>query len=79
MSTPIERDQFLISPKGIIHTPTGWTYVPHPGAPHAGTMDLSPLELAGGEVYGPHEVQMIMHQLWGDYVTANPRLFDVFD
>ena len=79
MSTPIQRDEFQISPKGIIHMPTGATYVPHPGAPHAGIMDLGPLELSGREDYGPHEMQAIMNQLWGDYVMANPRLFEVFD
>ena len=61
MSTPIQRDEFQISPKGIIHMPTGATYVPHPGAPHAGIMDLGPLELSGREDYGPHEMQMIMN------------------
>jgi hypothetical protein len=30
MSTPVRRDQFEISPKGITHTPTGAKYSPHP-------------------------------------------------
>jgi hypothetical protein len=80
-STPVERDQFLISPKGITHRPTGTTYTPHPGAPHAGIVNLGQLENVplNGEDYHPHEVRTIMEQLWGDYVAANPRLFDVFD
>jgi hypothetical protein len=39
MPTPVQRAQFTISTKGITHTPTGATYTPHPGAPHAGIMD----------------------------------------
>src|SRR5262249_29492203 len=78
MSTPIQPDQFKISPRGITHTPTGATYVPHPGAPHAGIMDLGPLEFSG-ENYGPHEVRTTMIQLWADYLRPNPRLFEVFD
>jgi hypothetical protein len=27
----------------------------------------------------PHEVQMVMEQLWAEYVDANPRLFEVHD
>jgi len=76
--SPIERDQFQISPKGITHTPTGATYVPHPGAPHAGIMDLGSLELCNSKDCS-QEVQTTMNQLWGDYVAANPRLFEVFD
>jgi hypothetical protein len=81
MSTPARQDQFKISSKGITHQPTGATYTPHPGAPHCGIMDLSQLEnlLPNGEDYRPHEVQMVMEQLWAEYVNANPRLFDVHD
>jgi len=81
MSTPIRRDQFKISPKGITHTPTGATYTPHPGAPHSGTLNLSQLEnaLPNGEDYRLHEVQTMMDRLWTEYVDANPRLFEVHD
>ena len=55
MPTPVRRDQFEISPKGITHTPTGAKYTPHPGAPHSGTINLSRLGtvLPSGEVYRP--------------------------
>jgi hypothetical protein len=35
-STPVQRDQFEVSRKGITHKPTGATYTPHPGAPYSG-------------------------------------------
>lgn len=63
-STPVRRDQFEISPKGITHTPTGAKYSPHPGAPHSGSMNPSQLGnvLPNGEDYRPHEGAM-MEQL----------------
>jgi hypothetical protein len=81
MTTPVQRDQFKVWSKGITHKPTGATYTPHPGAPHSGIMNLNQLEnlLPNGEDYRPHEVQMMMEQLWAEYVNANPRLFDVHD
>ena len=80
-STPIQRDQFQISPRGITHTPTGARYAPHPGAPHSGTMNLGQLGnvLPNGEDYRPHEVQTMMEQLWAEYVDAIPRPFEVHD
>jgi hypothetical protein len=42
-STPVQRDQFEVSPKGITHKPTGATYTPHPGAPYSGSMNLRQL------------------------------------
>jgi hypothetical protein len=35
--------------------------------------------LPSGDDYLPDEVQTIMEQLWDDYVTANPRLFEVHE
>jgi hypothetical protein len=74
-STPVQRDQFEVSPKGITHKPTGR------GAPYSGNMNLRQLGsvLPNGEDYRPHEVQMVMEQLWAEYVEANPRLFEVHD
>lgn len=81
MSTPVHRDQFEISPKGIAHKPTGATYTPHPGAPYSGTMNLSQLGkmLTNGEDYRPQEVTAMMELFWANYVNANPRLFEVHD
>ena len=64
-STPVQRDQFEVSPKGITHKPTGATYTPHRGAPYSGNMNLKQLGgvLPNGEDYRPHEVQMLMEQL----------------
>jgi len=81
MSTPVQPNQFKISPKGITHTPTGATCTPHPGAPHAGTMNPSQLGnvLPNGEDYRPYEVEAMMERLWAEYVDASPRLFEAHD
>ena len=80
-STPVQRDQFEVSPKGITHKPTGATYTAHAGAPHSGNMNPGQLGnvLTNGEDYRPLEVQTMMEQLWVEYVNANPRLFEVHD
>jgi len=80
-STPVQRDQFEFSRKGITHKPTGSTYTPHPGAPFSGTANLNQLGnmLTNGNDYRLHEVQAMMEQLWAEYVEANPRLFEVHD
>jgi hypothetical protein len=80
-STPVQRDQFEVSPKGIIHKPTGATYTPHAGAPYSGNMNLGQIRnvLTNGEDYRALEVQTMMEQLWAEYVDANPRLFEVHD
>jgi hypothetical protein len=80
-STPVQRDQFEVWPKGITHKPTGSTYTPHPGAPYSGLMKLGQLGnvLMSGEDYRPLEAQTMMQQLWAEYVDANPRLFEVHD
>ena len=61
--------------------PTGTTYTPHPGAPYCGTLDFKGLEkvLPNGDDYRRYEVQEMMRLLWEEYVTANPRLFEVHD
>jgi hypothetical protein len=77
VSTSVQRDQFEISARGIIHGPTGANFTPHPGSPHSGVMNLSKLGdvLPNGDDYRPHEVEGMMQRLWAEYVEANPNLF----
>jgi hypothetical protein len=75
-SARLLRGQFQISRKGITRTPTGATYTPHSGTTHLAQLGNL---LANGDDYRPHAVETMMEQLWGEYVAANPRLFEVFD
>ena len=70
----IRRDQFNITPAGIIHKPTDAAFTPFPGDPFSGTTRAGHRDLANGEQYRLDEVQRIMRELWTEYVTANADL-----
>jgi hypothetical protein len=73
----VRRDQFNITPQGIVHKPTDAAFTPHPGEPFSGTTRLGRLGnvLPGEEGYRPDEVKRLMQELWGEYVAANPESF----
>ena len=73
----VRRDQFNISPQGIVHKPTDAAFTPYPGDPHSGVWRAGQLDqqLAGGNIYDPKEVQRIMSELWIEYVAANESMF----
>ena len=77
MSTLIRRDQFEITPEGITHKPTDAGFTPYPGDSKFGTMRLGQLgnSSPNGQDYSSKEVQRIMHELWAEYVSANPQYF----
>jgi hypothetical protein len=74
----VRRDQFNITPQGIIHKPTDSHFAPHAGDAYAGSIRLGQLGNAGpvGERYDPDQVKKMMMQLWTEYVAANSDLFN---
>ena len=76
-STLVRRDQFNISPQGIIHKPTDAAFTPFPGDPLTGTTRLGTLgnQHPNGNGYRPDDVQRMMRELWAEYVAANPEVF----
>jgi hypothetical protein len=74
----VRRDQFNISPHGIVHKPTDASFTPDPSDPFSGTMRLGQLcstpRHGGG--YKPDDVRRIMRELWVDYVATHPGLFN---
>jgi hypothetical protein len=76
-STLVRRDQFNISPQGIIHKPTDAAFTPDPGDPNSGTVRLGTLgnQHPDGSDYRPDDVQRMMRELWAEYVAANPETF----
>jgi hypothetical protein len=74
MANLIRRDQFNITPQGIIHKPTDAAFTPFPGDPFSGTTRSGCRVVANGEEYRLDEVQRIMRELWTEYVTANADL-----
>ena len=76
-STLVRRDQFSITPQGIIHKPTDAAFTPYPGDPYAGITRMGQLgnQNPNGSGFRPDDVQRIMRELWVDYVVRNPKLF----
>jgi len=78
-SNLVTRDQFNISPQGIVHKPTDAGFTPNPGEPMTGTMRLGTLgnQQPNGNGYNADDVQRIMGELWAEYVAAaNRELFE---
>jgi hypothetical protein len=73
----VRRDQFNISPQGIVHKPTDAAFTPYPGDPVSGTTHLGTLlnQKPSGSDYSADDVQRIMRELWAEYVAANPKMF----
>jgi hypothetical protein len=76
-NTLVRRDQFNISPQGILHKPTEAAFTPYPADPHSGVWRAGQLDqgLAGGNIYDSKEVRRIMGELWVEYVVANKSMF----
>lgn len=66
----IRRDQFNITPEGILHKPTDARFVPSPADRCKGTFREGHLgaSRSGGESYDADEVKRVMLQLWTEYV-----------
>ena len=75
--TLVRRDQFNISPQGMVHKPTEAAFTPCPGDPYSGTVRLGQLgqRLSSRYQYDPDDVQRLMRELWAEYVAANAALF----
>jgi hypothetical protein len=76
-NTLVRRDQFNITPKGIVHKPTDAAFIPSPGDPRSGTVRLGQLgnQTPNGSEYRAEDVQRMMRELWEEYVANNPESF----
>jgi hypothetical protein len=76
----VRRDQFNISPQGIVHKPTDAAFIPYPGTPYAGIARMGQLgnETPMGVTFSSDDVQRIMQELWVEYVQANPGMFNAW-
>jgi hypothetical protein len=73
----VRRDQFNITPQGIVHKPTDAAFVPSLDDPLKGTVRLGQLgnRLPNGDRYPPRTVSRMLHALWKEYVKQNRALF----
>ncbi len=72
----VRRDQFNITPQGIVHKPTDAAFVTSLDNPLKGTVRLGQLgnRLPNGDRYPPRTVSRMMHALWKEYVKQNRAL-----
>jgi hypothetical protein len=77
-NTLVRRDQFNITPQGIVHKPTDAAFTTYPGDPYSGTMRMGQLgnNNPNESGFSSEDVQRIMRELWADYVGRNPQLFN---
>jgi hypothetical protein len=75
--TLVTRNQFNITPQGIVHKPTEAAFVPDPGDPRSGIVRLGQLgsQLPNGNHYESEDVQRMMRELWEEFVAENPEIF----
>jgi hypothetical protein len=73
----VKRDQFDVTPYGIVHKPTDAAFTPDLADPHSGTMQLGHLGNGhpNGTGFKADDVCRVMNELWVDYVANNPKLF----
>jgi hypothetical protein len=76
-SALVTRDQFNITPEGIVHKPTDAAFIPSPGDPLSGTTRLGALanQHPSEKMYVREDVQRVMRELWEEYVAGNQNLF----
>jgi hypothetical protein len=74
----VRRDQFNISPQGIIHTPTDAAFTPRPGDPYSGILRMGQFgnNHPNGSGLNFDDVERLMRELWAEYVACNPQLFE---
>jgi hypothetical protein len=62
----VKRDQFGLSPQGIVHKPTDAAFTPDPTDPYSGIMRLGHLGNShpNGGGFSPDEVCRLMNELW---------------
>ena len=78
MATLVTRNQFNVTPQGVVHKPTEAAFIPSPGDPLSGTMRLGQLvnQQPNGREYRAEDVQRIMRELWEEFVASNSEMFN---
>ena len=72
----IRRDQFNITPQGIVHKPTDSRFAPHADDPYSGSIRIGQVGnvVPVGERYDSVQLKKMMMQLWTEYVAENSNL-----
>jgi hypothetical protein len=72
----VTRDQFNVTPDGIVHKPTDAAFIPNPSDPSSGTVRLGQLANAHptAREYPLEDVLRTMSELWAEFSARNPGL-----
>lgn len=74
----VTRNQFNVTPAGVVHKPTDAAFVPNPSDPSQGTVRLG--QLANTHPTAPEypveDVLRLMRELWEEFIASNPRSFN---
>ena len=74
----VTRNQFNVTPQGVVHKPTDAAFVPDRSNPNQGTVRLG--QLANTQPTGPEypveDVLRLMRELWEEFTASNPKSFN---
>ena len=72
----VTRDQFNVTPDGVVHKPTDAAFIPNPSDPSSGTVQLGQLANTHptAREYPVEDVLRIMSELWAEFRASNPGL-----
>ena len=74
----VRRDQFSITPQGIVHRPTDAAFTPYPGDAFSGIERLGHLnDKHPSGSFSTDDVRRMMRELWSEYVASHPQLFNL--
>ena len=65
MATLVTRNQFNVTPQGVVHKPTEAAFIPSPGDPLSGTMRLG--QLVNQQPNGRHIAPKTFRGLCGNF------------
>jgi len=73
--TLVTRNQFNVTPDGVVHKPTDAAFVPNTSDPLLGTIRLGQLgnQHPSGREYPVEDVLRIMGELWEEFAANNPE------
>ena len=71
----VRRDQFNITPQGVVHKPTNAAFTPHPATHIPGITRLGQLgsKHPHGNGFRPEDVQRMMWELWQTIYNLQPE------
>ena len=73
----VTRDQFNVTPDGVVHKPTDAAFIPNPSGPSSGTVRLGQLANTHptAREYPVEDVLRIMSELWAEFLGQATQVY----